>query len=308
MTERIVVTGGTGYVGGALIERLAEGREIVVLTRGEALPESLARFPSVSAATWDARTLGPWSLAVDGASAVVHLAGAQAVGVRHTESVKQRLWDSRVKSAEVLVTAIERAKKRPRVFVSASGVDYYPGGLSDEPYDESSAAGDGFLSRLCVAWEDAARAAERFGVRVVSMRSGVVFGDGDGPLATMALPFKLFVGGPLGSGEQVFSWVHRNDAVSAYVRCLDDDSFSGAVNVVAPEAPKQAELARAIGRALHRPAFFPAPGFVLRTLFGEGALPILLGRHVVPKRLEEAGFRFEFPTLEPALAEAFGRR
>jgi uncharacterized protein (TIGR01777 family) len=246
---------------------------------------------------------GEWEQAIDGASAVVHLAGAQAIGIRHTKAVKQRLHDSRVKSAEAIVSAIERARRRPSVLVSASGVDYYAGRLTDEAVDESSPPGEGFLSRLCVAWENASRRAEAFGVRVVLARFGVVLGPGGG-LRTMALPFKLFVGGPLGTGKQIFSWIHHADAVAALVRSIDDAALRGPVNFVAPEAPPQAEFARAIGKALHRPSFMPAPSFALRALFGDGADPILFGRRAVPKRLEELRFRFRFPSVEAALADA----
>lgn len=305
MPERIVVTGGTGFVGRALVKKLAPGREIVVLTRGGKLPDELAASGAVSALSWDAESVGDWASAIDGAFAVVHLAGEQAVGVRWTDEVKQRLWDSRVKSSEALVAAIARATKKPRVLVSASGVDYYAGRLTDEPVDESEPPGESFLAKLCVAWEGAVRGAEAHGVRVVSMRLGVVIAKG-GPLSTMALPFKLFVGGPLGTGRQIFSWVHCQDALTALARALHDDAMSGAFNVVAPEALPQAEWAKRLGRALHRPAFMPAPSFALRALFGEGAEPILLGRRAVPKRLEALGFRFAFPSVDGALADALG--
>jgi uncharacterized protein (TIGR01777 family) len=298
MSERIVVTGGTGFVGRALVKRLAGEREVVVLTRGDTLPRELEGLGGVRAARWDATSVGAW------ASELVHLAGAPAVGVRYTKAVKQRLFDSRVKSAEALVQATARAKRRPRVFVSASGVDYYAGRLTEEPVDESAPPGTGFLSELCVAWEGAARAAEPLGVRVVCARSGVVIGRDGGGLGTMALPFKWFVGGPLGTGRQIFSWVHLEDAVSILTRALDDSALGGPVNVVAPEALPQADFARALGKALHRPSFMPAPSFALRALFGEGADPILLGRRAVPKKLEALGFRFAFPTVEGALADA----
>ena len=304
MSERVVVTGGTGFVGSALIKRLAPEREVVVLTRKGALPEELAALGSVRAARWDASSVGDWAKELDGAGAVVHLAGELAVGVRYTKAVKRRLFESRVTSARVLVEAIERAQERPRVLVSASGTDYYQSGLTDEPVDESAPPGAGFLSDLCVEWEAAVRAAEAFGVRVVSARSGAVIGRGGWGTRTMALPFKLFVGGPLGTGRQIFSWVHIDDVVSFYRRAIDDSALVGPVNLVAPEALPQAEFARAIGKTLHRPSYLPAPSFALRLLFGEGADPILFGRRVVPKKLEALGFRFAFPTVEAGLADA----
>ncbi|HEX6275408.1 MAG TPA: TIGR01777 family oxidoreductase [Polyangiaceae bacterium] len=303
MSERIVVTGGTGFVGRALVRRLAPKREIVVLTRGGALPRELAELGSVRAASWDAAKGGAWERELDGASAVIHLAGSQAVGVRFTDAVKKRIYDSRVKSGEALAVAIGRAAQRPRVFVTASGVDYYRGRLTDEPVDETEPPGESFLSKVCVDWEGAARAAESFGVRVVAARFAVVLGS-DGPLSTMALPFKFFVGGPLGSGRQIFSWVHLEDVVAVLERALDDAAMSGGFNVVAPEALPQSEFAKRLGRVLHRPAIVPAPAFALRALFGEGAEPILLGRRAVPKRLADLGFRFQFPSVDAALADA----
>jgi len=306
MTDRIVVSGGTGYVGMALVKRLsATGKEVVVLSRSGRLPPSLQSLPGVSAVPWDARSLGAWANVVDGAAAVVHLAGEPAVGQRFTDSVKQRIFDSRVKSAEALVQAIERAEKRPDVLVSASGVGYY-GPRGDEPCDESTPPGDDFLARVCIAWEGAVHGAERFGVRVAITRFGVVIGPGGGALPVMARPFKLFAGGKLGDGRQMFSWVHLDDAVAAVERCLDDASISGPLNVASPEAVHQSEFADALGHALKRPAWLPAPSFALKLLFGEGSGPILTGQRAVPKRLEAIGFQFRHPKLDETLSDALG--
>jgi uncharacterized protein len=306
MSERIIVTGGTGFIGKALVKRLAARREVVVLTRGAALPGELSELGSVRAASWDASGPGEWESEIDGADAIVHLAGEQAVGVRYTKRRKTRLYDSRVKSAEALVRAISRATRRPRVLVSASGVDYYAAGLSDEPVDESAPPGQEFLAHLCVAWEGAVRFAEALGVRVVSTRFGAVLGPGADALRRMALPFKLFVGGPLGSGRQIFSWVHLEDALMAIERLLEDQTLSGPFNIVAPETGQEVEFARTLGRTLHRPSYLPVPTFALRLLFGEGADSIVFGRRAVPKRLEEHGFRFAFPTAGEALENALG--
>lgn len=306
MSERIVLSGGTGYVGAALTKRLsATGKEVVVLARSGRLPPALQNLPGVTAVPWDARSLGAWASAVDGAWAVVHLAGEPAVGQRFTESVKQRIFDSRVKSAEVLVQSIERAQQRPAVLISASGVGYY-GPRGDEPCDESTPPGDDFLARVCVAWEGAVRAAEPLGVRVAITRLGVVLGPGGGALPVMARPFKLFAGGKLGDGQQIFSWVHLDDVVAVLERCLNDASMSGPFNVASPEALPQAEFADALGQALHRPSWLPAPKFALKLLFGEGSGPILTGQRAVPKRLEDAGFRFAHPKLDETLSDSLG--
>jgi uncharacterized protein (TIGR01777 family) len=304
MNERIVVSGGTGYVGTALVKRLsATGKEVAVLTRSGRLPPSLQSLPGVSAAPWDAQSLGAWASLVDGAAAVVHLAGEPAVGQRFTDAVKQRILDSRVKSGEALVQAIERAQKRPSVLVSASGVGYY-GPRGDEPCDETTPAGDDFLARVCIAWEGAVRRAESLGVRVAIARLGVVLGPGGGALPVMARPFKLFAGGKLGDGRQFFSWVHLEDAVAVLERCLSDVNASGPFNVASPQAVPQADFAEALGRALHRPAWLPAPAFALKLMFGEGSGPILTGQRAVPKRLEAIGFQFRHPGLDETLSDA----
>jgi uncharacterized protein (TIGR01777 family) len=302
MPERIVVTGGTGLVGRALVRALAPGRDVVVLTRSGALPSDFDALGSVRAVGWDAMTVGEWAREIDGAAGVIHLAGAQAVGVRWTKRIKQRLYDSRVKSADVLVEAIRRASSRPPVLISTSGTDYYAGRLTDEPVDESEPPGTSFLSRLCVDWEGAIRVADSLGVRTVSARLGLVVGRSK-PFRLMTLPFRLFVGGPLGSGRQIYSWVHVTDAATALLRCLEDPVLRGPVNVCAPEALPHREFARRLGRALHRPSWLPVPAFALRLIFGEGSEPMLYGRRVLSKRLEEVGFRFAYPSLDPALAD-----
>ncbi|HEV8548659.1 MAG TPA: DUF1731 domain-containing protein, partial [Polyangiaceae bacterium] len=172
------------------------------------------------------------------------------------------------------------------------------------PLDESAPPGDDFLARVVIEWEARARAAERLGVRVVSARFAAVLGRGGGALGVMALPFKLMAGGPLGSGRQVFCWVHLEDALGALELCIDDDTLTGPVNVAAPNAVTNGEASKLLARALHRPSWLPAPASALRALFGEGAVPILTGQRAYPKKLEAAGFTFRYPTLAEALAEA----
>jgi uncharacterized protein (TIGR01777 family) len=307
MVERIVVTGGTGYIGRALVPRLAaRGLEISVLSRGAKLPAELAAAPGVRAVTWDAATEGDWVKALSGARAVIHLAGEQAVGKRYTESYKRRILDSRVKTGELLVRAIAQADAPPAVLISASGIDYYASDAEgdDTAVDETAPPGSGFLSEVCIAWEGAVAGATVHGARVVFMRCGAVLGRGGGALATMVLPFKMFVGGPLGSGRQYFSWVHLEDAVRAYERALDDAALTGPINLVAPNPVRWNDLARILGRALHRPSIVPAPSFALKALFGDGAQPMLTGRRAVPAKLERAGFTFHYPIVEEALKEA----
>ncbi|HEV8247290.1 MAG TPA: TIGR01777 family oxidoreductase, partial [Polyangiaceae bacterium] len=221
---RIVVSGGTGFIASALVPRLAaRGDEVLILSRSGKLPERFAQSPGLSALSWDPPAPGPWQKSIDGVDAVVHLAGEQAVGQRYSEAVKKRIVASRVGSAERLVEAIAMAERKPRAFISASGVGYYGGRLDDLPLDESAPAGSDFLADVCRQWEAAARTAEPHGVRVAIARTGVVFGRHGGALETMIKPFRLFVGGPIASGQQYFSWIHLQDMVRVYLRLLDDD-------------------------------------------------------------------------------------
>ncbi len=288
-----------------MLRLAARGDDIVVLTRAGKLPKRLASTARVEAVAWDPPAPGPWQKSIDGADAILHLAGEQAVGQRYTDAVKQRIFASRVLSAERLVEAVGMADKKPRAFVSASGVGFYGGRLDDAPLDESAPPGDDFLANVCVRWEAAAQAASEYGARVAMVRTGVVFGKHGGALATMALPFKLFVGGRLASGRQYFSWIHLEDVLNVYLRLLDDD-VRGPVNAVAPEVVPQAEVARTLGRILGRPALLPAPGFALKALFGEGATPLVTGQNAVPRALEKLGFEWRFPTLEAALRDCLG--
>ena len=304
---KIAVTGGTGYVGQALVKRLlARGEEVVVLSRSPRLPPAFAGLEHVSVAVWDPTALGDWAGALEGTRAVVHLAGRAAVGARYTESVKRDIFTSRVQSTEVLVQALERVSHKPSVLVCASGVGYLGGRTEDHPpLDESAPPGEDFLARVCVEWEARAHAAERLGVRVVSTRFAAVLGRGGGALAVMALPFKLMGGGPIGNGRQLFCWVHLEDALAALELALSDARLTGPVHVAAPNTVSYAEAAKALGRAVHRPSWLPAPAFALRALFGAGSEPLLTGQRAFPGKLTALGFKFRYPTLAEALAEAF---
>jgi uncharacterized protein (TIGR01777 family) len=304
--EKIAVTGGTGYVGRALVQRLSDrGAEVIVLSRSARLPEELTRLPGVSAALWDPTAVGEWARVLEGTSAVVHLAGRPAVGARYTARVKKDIFDSRVRSSEVLVEALGRVQAKPSVLVSASGVGYLGGFTEDHaPLDESAPPGDDFLAHVCVEWEARARGAERLGLRVVSARFAAVLGPGGGALAVMALPFKLMAGGPLGNGRQVFSWVSLADTLAALELALSDARLAGPVHVAAPNAVTSAQSAKALGAALHRPSWLPAPAFALRALYGEGALPLLTGQRAFPAKLAALGFKFRYPALPEALAAA----
>jgi uncharacterized protein len=299
----LVVTGGTGFVGGRIVrEAVARGHQVVVPSRR---PDP-ARLPAGAVGVpWDLDT-DAWYGLLDGKDAVIHLAGEQAVGARWTEETKARILESRVRSTERLVEAMWRARSRPKVFVCASAVGYY-GPRGDEPIDERGAAGTDFLADVCKRWEAAARKATEIGVRVVRARLGIVLGRGGGALAEMIKPFKLFVGGPIGSGKQVVSWVHLDDAAGMFLRIAEDASLEGPINLTSPNPVRNAELSAAIGAVLRRPSFVRVPEGALRMRFGEGAEPLVTGQRVLPAVMQAAGYVWKFPEVRGALEDVLGR-
>ncbi len=294
---RVLVAGGSGFIGRALVAALtARGDRVTVLTRGKTEPEQ----GGVSRLHWDPSPVASATFS-ESYDAVLNLSGEPAVGVRYSERVKAAILSSRVESTNWLVRAIEHAREKPRVFVCASGTGYYGSTLSSAHLDESAPAGNDFLALVCVAWESSAQAAEKFGVRVVRARIAPVLSEQGGALETMLRPFQWFVGGPIGSGKQGFPWIHLDDQIAALLRACDDGALSGAVNFCAPEPISNAELSGIIGELLGRPAFFKAPGFALKALFGEGAEPLLGGQFAVPRALERAGFVFRYADVRSAL-------
>src|SRR5688572_1106823 len=301
---RVLVTGGTGFIGSAVMRALLErGDEVTGFSRGVS-KKPTAGLERVIWKTWDPDQDGAWQDALDGQDGIMHLTGEPAVGKRFTDSVKREILGSRVHSTQRIVRAIEKARVRPRVLVHASGVGFYGVRAGDAPLTESAPAGDDFMAEVCVAWEAAAREAAAFGTRVVATRFGLVLGRDGGLLGKLVPIFRSFVGGPLGDGKQVMPWVHLSDVVGAILKGLDDPSLSGPVNVTAPNPVSNSELSSALGRVLRRPALLPAPGFALKMLYGgEGAAPILTGQRALPKALLDHGYTFRFPEHEPALRD-----
>lgn len=299
--KTVLVTGASGLVGGRLLPALDQrGARVRALTR---TPERTARRlgARVEAIGWDG-TLAP-EAALRGAAAVVHLAGEPIFGGLPTAARRQRMHASRVLSTGSLVAAMGRLPEavRPRVLVCASAVGWYGGDRGEAELDESAPPGAGFLAELCRDWEEAAARAELHGVRVVSLRIGVALAREGGALAMLRRPFRLGLGGPIGSGRQWVPWVHLDDVVGLALFCLDAEAASGPINAVAPESVRNRDLTRALASALHRPARLPVPGFVLRAALGEIAGELLDSRRAVPRRARELGYRFTHPTLESAL-------
>lgn len=305
---RVVVAGATGFVGHRLVEALsARGDEVVVLTRSPtgAAARRVTALPKVRALGWDGEGPGPWSREVDGADAVVNLAGEPVVGRRWNHAQKQRLVDSRVRSTRALVEAMRAAGRPPQAFLNASAVGYY-GFRGDEALGEDAAPGTDFLARLCAAWESAAHEADAL-LRTVVVRIGIVLGEDGGPLAQLVRPFRLGVGGPLGSGRQWVSWIHRDDLVALMLFAIERPELRGVVNATAPTPVRNLDLARAVGRILGRPSWLPVPAVALRVALGEVSGMLVRGQRVLPRRALALGFAFRHPDLDGTLLELLRR-
>ena len=291
---RVVVTGGTGFLGRALVAALVgRGNEAVVVTRD---PSRAELAPGARGTGWDGL-----ATAVDGADAVVNLAG-ETIAQRWTTAAKARIVGSRAQAAERVGAALRAAKSPPGVLVNASAIGFY-GNRGDEELTEESSAGSGFLAETTLAWERAAREAVPDGVRLVLLRTGIVLDPAEGALAKMLIPFRFGLGGPLGSGRQWMPWIHREDLVGLLLAALDDPRYAGPVNATAPAPVTMKELAATLGRVLRRPTFAPAPAFAIRAAMGEMAALVLDGQRAHPHKALALGFPFRFPDLEPALRD-----
>ncbi len=302
---RVTVTGATGLIGARLVRELRDrGDEVTVLTRNpQKAREALA---GVGAVEWsDPTSTAAPAEALAGRDAVVHLAG-EPVAQRWSDDVKRRIRSSRELGTRNLVAGMRAADPSPGVLVSASAVGYY-GPRADERLDEQAPPGDDFLAEVCVIWEREALAASESGARVVVVRTGVVLDEGGGALETMLPFFKLGLGGPVAGGRQYMPWIHLDDLVGIYLRALDDATWSGPVNGSAPEPVTNKAFSKALGQALHRPAFAPVPKLAVRALFGEMADIVAEGQRAVPARALELGYRHRYADLEPALRAALGK-
>jgi uncharacterized protein (TIGR01777 family) len=297
---KIIIAGGSGFLGTALTRALAnDGHDVVVLTRstgGSGLGRRVQWSPEDES--------GGWTREIDGAGAVINLAGAGIADKRWSEARRHTLVDSRLIATRSLVAAVGAATRRPPVFVSGSAVGFY-GTSETETFVETSSQGSDFLARLCINWESEATQAQTHGCRVVLIRTGIVLSRNGGALKKMLLPFRLGLGGPIASGRQVMSWIHVDDWVNLVRWTISTETVRGPVNATAPAPVTNSEFTRALGRALHRPVFMPMPAFIIRLMFGAMAdVALIRGQRVAPRKAVDNGFSFTYGTIDAAMAAA----
>jgi uncharacterized protein (TIGR01777 family) len=301
---RIIVAGGSGFIGTALSKSLlAEGNQVWILTRN---PQTRRLAEGARGVAWDGRTTSGWGELVSKVDAIINLAGESLGSGSWTRARKTRILSSRVEAGKAISDAIRQANPRPKVLIQASAVGFY-GTHGDEPVTEESAPGSGFLADVCKAWEDSSQPVEELDVRRVVIRTGVVLSKDEGALQRMMLPFRLFVGGPFGNGRQGFPWIHPADEVAGIRFLLENEKAHGAFNLSAPEPLSNADFGRILAKVMRRPYWLPVPAFALRLLLGEMSTLVLEGQYMLPKRLQEIGFRFRFETAEAALRDLLTR-
>lgn len=302
---KIAVTGATGFVGSRLVERLhSEGHQILALVRD---PHKLTRlfppeqFPHLVSIPYSPKESGDWQQSLAGCDGVVNLAGEPLTGDRWTPHRKQEILASRQLGTRKIVEAIAQAHPRPSVLVNASAIGYY-GTSETASFDETSPHGDDFLAQVCQAWEAEAEKVKASGTRLVILRFGIVLGMG-GAIAQMLPTFKLFAGGPIGSGRQWFSWIHRDDLIELILQSLTRSDLEGVFNATAPHPVRMKEFCHTLGNVLHRPSWLPVPAFALELLLGESAHVVLEGQQVLPRRFQSYQLPFRYPTVDTALTE-----
>jgi uncharacterized protein (TIGR01777 family) len=297
---KIIIVGGTGLIGRALAKELTgRGHGVWILTRRPSTNESL---DGASLVHWDGITPDGWGQLVNEADAIINLAGENIGASRWTEERKLRIVDSRLNAGRAVVTAIQRAARKPAVIVQASAIGYYgSSGIAEKT--EQSPAGTDFLGRVCTQWEASTLAVEEAGVRRVVIRTGLVLSAQEGFLKQLLLPYRFFIGGKYGSGKQYWSWIHLRDEVNAIRFLVENGTTHGAFNLTSPNPVSMETFGRKLASVLHRPFWLPVPGLALRLLLGEMSQLVLTGHAVVPEALLGSGYRFLFPELRPALSD-----
>ena len=301
---RVLIAGGSGLIGRELTSSLVANRdEVIILSRNP--QKVLGLPPGASAIQWDGKTIQGWVKEIEQTDAIVNLTGENLSGEglmpsRWTKDRKLRLVQSRVNSGIVLSKAVEQASHKPSIFIQASGVGYY-GTRQEKVLTEEDEAGDDFSAKLCLEWEASSKPVETLGVRRMVTRNGVVLSTNGGALRPMLLPYKMYVGGPIGSGRQVHSWIHIADEISAIQFLIKNDNLQGVYNLTSPQPVTNDEFGRTIGKVMGRPHYFPVPRLAMQLAFGEVASMLLEGQRAIPKKLIDAGFQFKFPFLSDAL-------
>jgi uncharacterized protein (TIGR01777 family) len=303
MVMKIAIAGSTGFVGSRLVQKLHDrGDRIIAFSRN---PERARRvfpstaFPNVEIVAYTPTQAGDWQGAISRCDGVVNLAGEPIAEERWTQEVKDKIFNSRKLTTRNIVDAIANANPKPAVLVNASAVGYY-GTSETATFDENSPSADDFLAQVCNTWEAEAEKVKATGTRLVILRIGIVLGNG-GAIAKMLTPFRLFAGGPIGTGEQWFSWIHREDLTNLILFALDRSDLDGTFNATTPHPVRMKQLSDTLGDVMQRPSWLPVPSFALELLLGDGAKVVLEGQNVLPKATQAAGFAYEYPTLKPAL-------
>lgn len=301
MHSTIAVTGATGLIGRKIVSILSgRGDKVIVLTRSSRKASEIFNG-NIELIEWDYKNITPTLIHIlSNAESIIHLAGENVLKKRWSDAHKQNIYSSRINSTRLLTSALLQSTTRPSVFVSASAVGYY-GLTSDKPADEKSECGTDFLAMVVKDWENGLLPIEEAGVRSVKIRTGIVLDREDGALAKMILPFKFYLGGPLGSGKQPFPWVHIDDAAKLFVYALDNNSMTGSYNAVAPQNITMKQFCKSLGGVMKRPSIFKVPSLALRILYGEGADILLNGVNIIPKRTLESGFEFSYKDSVSAL-------
>lgn len=306
MSETVIISGATGFIGTVMVKKLlARDYRVIVLSRS---PEKAAAFRSgqVEVVAWDGRSAQGWGSYAEGAYGIINLAGENIAAGRWTPARKTAILESRLAAGRAVTEAVAQAARKPRAVIQASGIGYY-GTRGDAVLDETSPAGTGFLADVAVQWERSTEPVAASGVRRVIIRTGVVLGRNGGFLSRVLLPFRLFMGGYMGSGRQWLSWVHMADEVGAICFLLEQDAAQGAFNLCAPKPLSAKDFFSELGAALKRPSWLPVPGFALHLVLGEMADELILsGQRALPKRLLQAGYAFHYPSAREALENLLG--
>ncbi len=297
---KVAMTGATGLVGSRLVAQLlSRGDHCVIFSRDPA--KAAQKFPQAEIVAYTPQIAGAWQGAISGCDAVINLAGEPIAQGRWTGARKQEILASRQLTTRHLVEAIAQATVKPKVLISTSAIGYY-GSSDTATFTEASPPGSDFLATVCQAWEAEAKKVMDLGTRLVIFRFGIVLGLG-GALAQMLPSFKLFAGGPIGSGRQWFSWIHQDDLVQLLIQAMSNEQMQGIYNATAPNPQPMADFCHTLGTVLGRPSWLPVPDFVLELLLGEAAQVVLKGQNVLPERLLASGFQFQYPTSQLALAD-----